>query len=255
VGLRLRRRKKRLKLGVPPLDAILGGGLPLSTLTEIRARESRDGGTAGGFALALVARIAAGGGMPTLVWIGEAEARREAGGLYAPGVAALGLDPAAIIEVAARTEKEALWAFEAALSCRGLGVAVCELRQASLDLSATRRCALRARETGVTGFLLRLGFEAEPSAAELRFALSPAPAGTVGRFAAGIGRMAWRLTLEKNRVGPTGVFTLEWNSHERSFAERGEGNAYSQPLSAAARDGPPRPVATAEGACVLRRAS
>jgi protein ImuA len=254
-GWRPRRRRSRLNLGIAPLDAVLGGGLPLSTLTEIRVCESRDGGVAGGFVLALVARLAASGGVPMIVWIGEADARREAGGLYAPGLAALGLDPAAIIEVDARTEKEALWAFEAALSCRGLGVAVCELRQASLDLSATRRCALRAREAGVTGFLLRLGSEAESSAAELRFALSPAPAGTIGRFAAGIGRMAWRLALEKNRAGPTGVFTLEWKSHERSFAERGEGNAYPQPLSAAAFDRPPHPVATAGRRSGLRRAS
>ena len=132
------------------------------------------------------------------LWISEADARRETGGLYAPGLAALGLDPARVVEVAVRTETEALWAFEAALSCRGLGVAVCELRQASLDLSATRRCALRARESGVTGFLLRLGkARAEPSAAELRFGVSPAPAGEIGGFAAGIGRMAWRLDAGK----------------------------------------------------------
>ena len=94
--------------------------------------------------------------------------------------------------------------------------------QASLDLSATRRCALRARDKGVTGFLLRLGTSG-PSRAR-RSCASPSrrrrPA-TIGGFAAGIGRMAWRLQLEKNRLGPTGAFTVEWNSHERSFAERG----------------------------------
>ncbi len=217
----LRTARTRLPLGVSALDVALGGGLPLAALCEICARESRDGGAAGGFVLALVARLAASGLPPSVLWISEADARRETGGLYAPGLRALGLDPAALVEVAVRTETEALWAFEAALSCRGLGAAVCELRQASLDLSATRRCALRARAAGVSGFLLRLGEErAEPSAAELRFAVAPAPAGTIGRFAAGIGRMAWRLTLEKNRLGPTGAFTLEWNSHERSFAER-----------------------------------
>ena len=147
---RMRRKSGgRLALGIAALDAVLGGGLPLAALTEIRAAQSRDGGVVSGFALALVARlIGTAGGSSSIVWIGEADLRRETGALYAPGLAALGLDPARVVEVAVRTEKEALWAFEAALSCRGLGVAVCELRKASLDLSATRRCALRARESG-----------------------------------------------------------------------------------------------------------
>jgi protein ImuA len=235
---------RRLPLGIAALDIALGGGLPLAALTEIRATECRDGGVASGFALALAARLSAVAETSAIVWVGEADLRRETGALYAPGLAALGLDPASIIEVVVRTEKEALWAFEAALSCHGVAVAVCELRQASLDLSATRRCALRAREGDVTGLLLRLGNEwAEPSAAEIRFGVAPAPAGDIGNFAAGVGRMAWRLTLEKNRLGPTGAFTVEWNAHERSFAERRKGTASadSEPLSAAPFDGPAHP--------------
>jgi protein ImuA len=242
-----RERRGRLRLGLSALDAALGGGLPLATLHEIRAVESRDGGAASGFLLALVTRLAAAGGAPALLWISAADVRRETGRLYAPGLVRLGLDPARIVEVAARTETEALWAFEAALACRGLGAAVCELRQASLDLSATRRCSLRARETGVTGFLMRLGSHVEPSAAELRFRLAPLPAGMIGAYAAGIGRMAWRLTLEKNRGGPTGAFALEWNAYERVFAERGAERAKGmrltnpQPVSAAAFNRPAHP--------------
>jgi protein ImuA len=225
--------RHRLKFGIARLDSLLGGGLSLGALHEMRAAETRDGGALMGFAVALLARLVA-TGMPAIAWISEADAAREAGEIYAPGLAELGLDPARILKIAARSEKEALWAFEAALSCHSLGAAICELRQASLDLSATRRCALRAREAGVTGLLLRLGSRAEPSAAELRFLISPAPAGTIGKFSDGVGRMAWRVTLEKNRGGPTGAFTVEWNSHVRSFVERGNElrQADSQPLSA-----------------------
>jgi protein ImuA len=248
----------RLRLGVAGLDAALGGGLPRALLAEIRAAETRDGGAAGGFVLALAARLAGCGHASALLWISEADARRETGRLYAPGLQALGLDPASVVEVAVRTQAEALWAFEAALSCPAVGVAVCELRRAALDLSATRRCALRAHAKGVSGFLLRLGeARPEPSAAELRFAVSPAPAGTIGGFAEGVGRMAWRLELEKNRHGPTGVFTVEWNSHARSFVERAAGwaggkdagrgparaDAHPQPLSAASSDRPAHPTA------------
>lgn len=244
-GLRSRPRQGRLKLGVRHLDALMGGGLPLATLHEIRAAQSRDGGAAAGFIMALATRLAAAGGASSLLWISEADARHEAGELYAPGLAALGLDPAIIVEIATRTQSDALWAFEAALACPGVGLAVCELRQASLDLSTTRRCALRARNAGVTGLLLRLNTEAETSAAELRFRLSSAPATTIGRFDAGIGRMAWNLTLEKSRIGPTGAFMVEWNAYDRSFAEyrAGDRDADSQPVSATPPHRPAYPPA------------
>jgi len=256
-GLGPRERPVRLPLGLAALDAVLGGGLPLAALHEVRASESRDGGAASGFALALVARLVEAGEVSSILWISQADARREAGFLYAPGLIRLGLDPARIVEVAARTQNEALWAFEAALSCRGVGAAICELRQASLDLSATRRCALRAREAGVTGFLLRLGSHAEPSAAELRFRIASLPAGAIGRFPAGIGRMAWRLALEKNRGGPTGAFALEWNAYERAFTERGEGNRHAdpQPLPAAPSHRPAYPGRAEIGFPAFRRAS
>jgi protein ImuA len=244
----------RLALGIPALDSVLGGGLPLATLHEIRAAESREGAAAAGFALALVARLVETGNASSLLWIGEADARRESGELYAPGLVALGLDPAAIVAVAANTDKEALWAFEAGLACNGLSVAICELKQTSLDLTATRRCLLRARGAGVTGLLLRLGGEAEPSAAEMRFRLSAAPAPTIGNFARGVGRMAWRVTLEKNRNGRTGAFTVEWNAHERCFAERGESrDALPQHIPAAPFHRQADPLAPDRAA--LRRAS
>jgi protein ImuA len=247
-----RERHGRLPVGVPALDALIGGGLPLAALSDIRTGETRDGAAAAGFVLALVARLTTAGGVPSVLWISEAETRREIGALYAPGLSALGVDPARVAEVAAHSQAEALWAFEAAMACRGLGVAVCALRRVSLDLTATRRCALRAQESGVTGFLLRLGSAPEPSAAELRFGVSPAPAGTIGGFAAGVGRPAWRVALERNRGGRLGTFILEWNAYERSFAERADGRlAYLEPFATAPSHRPPHPG----GVGLLKRAS
>jgi protein ImuA len=247
----------RVSLGIAALDNILGGGLPLATLHDVRAAESRDGGAAAGFAMAMLARLAEMRGLSSVLWVSAAEPRREAGRLYAPGLVSLGLDPARFVQVFAGTQDEALWAFEAALACRGLSAAVCELRQVSLDLSATRRCVLRAREAEVTGFLLRLGSPAEPSAAELRFRLSPAPSGTIERFRRGVGRMAWHVTLEKNRGGRTGNFLVEWNAYERRFAERGKERKDPQPLPAAPFNRPASSVETpgADEAAGLRKAS
>jgi protein ImuA len=243
-----------LPLDSGALDALLGGGLALARLHEVRTAETRDGGAALGFVLALAARFVRVRGATPIVFVSEAEARHEAGPLYGPGLAALGLDPGLLVEVAARSESEALWAFEATLASRGVGLAVCELRGTSLDLSATRRAALRASETGVTGVLLRLASPPEPSAAEERFRVTPAPAASIGGYAAGIGRMSWRLILEKNRAGRSGAVTVEWNAHERSFVAGGASGAYSEPLPAAPRHRSPAPTG-GESRHHLRRAS
>jgi len=252
---------ERFSLGLPSLDAVLGGGLARAALHEIRAAESRDEPAASGFALALVARLCAqqdaatGDTMkppgklldraPDILWISEAGSRREAGALYAPGLAALGLDPGRIVEVAARRPGEALWAFEAGLSCAGLAAVICQVRRPAMrgpdkafDLAATRRLALKAREAGVCGLLVRLAAPVEPGAAQTRWRIVAAASGPAGHFAGGIGRTAWRLRLEKNRGGRTGAFTVEWNPHEHCFERSGGGAgrkgapAHPQPVAA-----------------------
>lgn len=237
-------QRGRLALGVGPLDAALGGGLRLDALHEVRAAETRDGGAAAGFVLALLARLAAGRPAPVL-WVSTAEARREAGDLYAPGLALVGLDPGLLLHVAAERPAEALWAFEAGLSAPGLAAAVCEIRgAAALDLAATRRCALRAREAGVGGFLLRLCGRPGATAAETRWRVGSLPAAPVGGI-------VWRLDLEKSRGGRSGSFALTWNADERCFepSDRAAAAA-SVAVAAAASDRPARPAGA-----ILRRAS
>ena len=208
-------------LGVTRLDAMLGGGLATGNLHEIRSAETRDAASAAGFLIALVTRLDLEGAGP-VIWISEADSRREAGELYPPGLAALGLDPGRIIRIAAPRTIDALWAFETALACRGATFAICEVRRPArmLDLTATRRCMLRAQVSGTTGFLLRLAQPPEPTAAAVRFAVVPAPSRS-GSSPSGMGRPAWQVRLEKTRTGRTGRLDLEWNADERCFAEPG----------------------------------
>ena len=213
-------------LGLARLDAMLDGGLETGSLYEIRAAETRDAASAAGFLAALTVRLDL-KGMGSVIWISEADSRREAGDLYPPGLAALGLDPGRIIRIAAPRTIDALWAFEAALTCRGAAFAICEVRRPAriLDLTATRRCMLRAQVSGTTGFLLRLAQPPEPTAATVRFAVAPAPSRSA---AGGIGRPVWQVGLEKTRSGRTGRLDLEWNADERCFAEPGSGKQFAR---------------------------
>ena len=132
----LQRNGMRRKSGGPARSAsplsmrVLGGGLPLAALHEIRAGESRDGGVGSGFALALLARLGGGRGalLDRLDRRGRSSRARRARSMRRV-LLALGLDPARIVEVAVRTREGG------ALGFRGGAL-----------LSRPRRGGLRAAE-------------------------------------------------------------------------------------------------------------
>lgn len=240
-----------LPFGVEAVDRRLGGGgLALGALHEIACDESREAGAVTGFAAALIARLLE--RRPgRVLWIVAAEARREVGRLDGPGLAALGLDPGRLVEVAAADAVEALWAFEEGLACRGTAAVVAEIpgRPAALDLTATRRLALRAGSGGdggrAFGLLLRVGGPAQTTAAATRWRVGAARSRPLDGFAPGLGRPAFRLDLEKNRDGRLGTFDLEWSSHDRRLALL---PSHPGSASAAASD---RPAASAGEGRVL----
>jgi len=236
-----------LGFGVEAIDRRLGaGGLLLGALHEIACDESREAGAVTGLAAALLARLVerrAG----RVLWIVAAEARREAGRLDGPGLAALGLDPGRLVEVAAPGTSEALWAFEEGLACRGTAAVVAEIpgRPAALDLTATRRLALRAGTGGGEGggrplaLLLRVGGPAQTTAAATRWRVRAARSRALDGFAPGLGLPAFRLELEKNRDGRLGGFEVEWSCHDRCFALL---PAHSGAVPADASDRPAAPA-------------
>jgi protein ImuA len=207
-----------LSLAIPPLDALLTGGLRRDALHEIRSNFSRDSGAATGFAAALLVRLAAVDPKPIL-WIVESASADEAGVPYGVGLGAFGLDPHGLIVVRVRRLIDALWVAEEGLACCGLSAVIAEIKGASrlLDLTATRRLALRTR-SGVMGLLLRQVNATEPSAATTRWSVEPLPATNLAGCAGGIGRPAWRLNLERNRRGATGTVDVEWDHGRRTFA-------------------------------------
>jgi protein ImuA len=220
-----RRDLPLLPLAIPHLDALLAGGLRRDGLHEIRSNLSRDSGAATGFAAAILARLTMVDAKPVL-WIVEAASAEEAGALYGVGLERLGLDPKRLIVVRVRKAIDALWVAEEGLTCRGLAAVLAEIKGAPrlLDLTATRRLALRAR-SGVMGLLLRQSDVVEPSAATTRWLAEPLPATARDGYAAGIGLPAWRLVLERNRRGTTGAIDVEWDHGRRSLAALAGGTA------------------------------
>ncbi|GGE07909.1 hypothetical protein GCM10011390_28670 [Aureimonas endophytica] len=231
-------------LGLPALDAALGGGLPGAGLSELHGDETRGIGAATGFALALAVLRRASARRP-LLWIGTALSFGEAGALYGPGLAAAGLDPAALFSIRTRRLVDAVWAAEEAVRSGLAALTVLEARgnPPLLELEGTRRLHLRAQKGGAPLLLLRQGGRAEPTAAPLRLRIAAhgsRPPPEFADLARLVGRPAFALAIEKSRAHRFQQVLVEWNAHDRRFelAPDDRRRADPGPALAAPADGP-----------------
>jgi protein ImuA len=204
-----------LPLGAAAVDTALGGGLALGNLHELAPAASFHLGAAAGFALALAARTST---RKHTLWIQPDFAGTEAGALYGPGLTAFGLPMQRIILLRVVRPADVLWAMEEGLKSRVLSAVIAELTGdgAAADLTATRRLVLAARDGGGLGLLLRHRPSPEPSAAATRWDIAVAPSRP--DVFGGLGCTAFTLSLLKNRHGPLGCWTIEWDHHARVFA-------------------------------------
>ncbi len=233
-----------VSLGVAAIDAAIGGGLMRGRLHEVMATDAADAGSAGGFAALLALRL--GGGV---VWLRQREAEVRGGALHATGLVELGFDPAMLVLALPADPLALLRAAADVVRCRAVGVAVIELWRSprALDLTATRRLALAAEESGVTPLLLRVDAADGPSAAQTRWAVRAAA--SVALEAGAPGHPAFDIELVRQRGGSSGGrWQVEWNRDRAEFRDlgRGDGAALSRaPLPAAADRPAARVVGTA----------
>jgi protein ImuA len=209
-------RSRFLPLGVPDLDAAFtGAGVRCAGTHEIAA-PAGDDAAAIGFALALISRLTAGVRHGRVVIVQERMAASQHGGLYAPGLHAFGVDPDRVLFVSARQTRSALWVVEEAARSGAVVGVLADLWDSAglLDLTATRRINLAARQGGAMA-LLAVRTLAGTSAALTRWHVGAAPSrGPAPRL---LGRPAFDLSLVRNRHGRTGAWTVEWDPHERAF--------------------------------------
>ena len=248
-----------LPLGIPEIDAALGGGLGRGALHEIAATGEAAMAAATGFALALAARLmrpTSFGHVPrdgesvasdrnsgnNVIWIAEDLSFAENGTPYGLGLDGIGIAPERLIVVATARSRDVLWAMEEALRCRAIGVVIGEMRPRGIDQVATRRLSLAAAAGGALGLILRTAPDEEPSAAATRWIIGAAPSslreGSNKRLH-GAGSSRLTAQLVRNRRGHLGAWILEWNSVEQRF----ELATHSESVAGAAFDRPHRAAA------------
>lgn len=238
-----------LPLGAPAVDTALpDGGLALGALHEVRGALGE--GAALGFLGALLARLMR--QLPEragILWCQRGHMSGETGALYAPGLAALGLDPDRLVLVRVKHDADVLWAMREGLASRCLAAVVGEV--SALDLNDGRRLQLAAEASGVTGFLLSPE-SAAPSVATTRWSLGPAPsalsAGGIEQDDTrhGPGAARWQAQLTRCRGGMPGAWLLEWCHETGKFktdsSQTGKLKTDHLPVAAAFSDRPALPA-------------
>jgi protein ImuA len=210
---------RALPFGLAPLDAHLPqGGLTVGALHEVAPLEPGDMPAAFGFLVALLARLAPIDHASTrpILFIAPSHAFAEHGRPHGHGLAQLGLDPARLILVETRNEKQALWAVEEAL--RSTIPAAVGGMATRLDLKASQRLQLAAGEAGLPLLLLRpaqaVGEEASAAATRWRIGAAEAARDRFGL----VERTRWNVRLERCRNGRPGDWLVEFDHAAYRFS-------------------------------------
>src|SRR4030081_2602331 len=231
----------RVALGHADADATLRGGLAVGAMHEVFAEAGRQSAAATGFVAGLAGRVAA---RRPLVWVRQDFTEIESGALSMSGLAELGLDPRLLVAGRAG-EVDTAWRRAAdASACDALGAVVLEVwgEARQLDLVASRKLTLAAQASGVTGLLLRMAAEPQPSTAETRWIVRAAHSPPASLWSAW-GAPVFDAQLVRNRHGPVGRWIMEWKCDECLFSKPA---AYSQPVAAAPAHRPYQTPALAE---------
>ena len=184
------------------------GGLPLGALHEIAPHTAADIAGAFGFTAALLGRMAEADRAygPVLIVTGP-NGVDEQSQPYGHGLHRLGLNPARVLLVATKDDKQTQWALEEALRS-ALPAAVAGVI-GRLGFRSSQRLQLAAENAGRPLLLLRPSGIAGTSVAMTRWRIGAEPAAR-DRFGL-ITRWRWRVTLERCRNGRPGEWLVEFD--------------------------------------------
>jgi protein ImuA len=233
---------RRWSCGIDAVDAALGGGLAYGSMHEIYAGEVGDAAAAAGFTLAAATGMSGGGisdganGTPRpMLWLRSRRCVGAVGVFQGAGWADLGgAHDGGLMGVVGDTVGLMRAAVDG-LRCGALGAVVMECWGAmrELDLTATRRFALAAEQSGVPLFVLRVDAAPAPSAARTRWQICAAPSQGLAQAGPGQapGRATFDVTLLRQRSGPSGLeWRLEWDREQCQFREALSGAVVSAPV-------------------------
>lgn len=193
-----------VKLGIDEIDAKFPEtGFHLGGLHEVLSENEPERAACYGFTSILAGLIA---GQAGVVWIASKHC------IFAHALAKFGIDPAQIVFVEAKDDRQALAAMEDALRCEGLAAVIGEIPDA--DLTATRKLQLASKQTGATGLLLRHQSRYSGNSSYFsRWSVKPVQSYLPDQMP-GVGFPRWDISLLKVRGNTPGNWQVEWQSNQ-----------------------------------------
>ena len=211
--------EKNFSLGSDDIDQLFAGnGIPQGSLLEVLPQSYKQRSAAIGATLAVSARLLSEKPGP-VIWCQLRDPERLH--LHAPGLMAFGIDPANIIKLTLKSERDLLWAIEEALDCSYVSCVVGVLWSEKMyDFKASRRLLLRAKENGVCCMMLRSHRANATTAATLRWSVKSLESNMMVKrppYLPRLGQTQWQLDILKSRLANSRSLEVGWNREAVSF--------------------------------------
>ena len=181
---------------------------PLGSIHEFFCSASEEVTASSGFIAAVVASIMKKGG--PAVWISSSQT------IFPPTLLSFGIDPARIIFLHLKKEKEKLWAMEEILKCDSISCVAGEINE--ISFTESRRLQLAVEQSRVTGFILRLNPKNLSTTCVARWKIQQMRNQQNDR--PGLGFPAWVVNLLKIRNGKPGQWQMEWRNKSFHFLQQ-----------------------------------
>lgn len=190
-------------------EQTLVGGLHL-----FQANSASQAGAVAGFLFALLRYLHS----SKIMWVSQRTVCSNGGVIYGPGLLESGFPPDRLLFVEASRSRDVLWALEEGLRSKAVQAVVGEFAGDlnAIDLTTTRRLALRSEAARVPVYLAPIAGEVGATAARTRWRVSSAPS-CPARGPALLGDPSWALDLTKNRSGPCCRTTIGYSSARGKF--------------------------------------
>ncbi len=178
---------------------------PGQSLSEVFPASAADAGALG-FVLSRLER-----GAKPVLWVQDRLSLKETGRPYLPGLAA----GPPILHVAVARPVDVLWALEEGLRCKALAGAIGEIwgEHPAVNLTATKRLAMRAEAVEVPCWLIRRASPPDLSAARNRWRVASLPSARHGDDPQAPGDPRWQVELFRSRQARPGTWVA---THDRA---------------------------------------
>lgn len=187
-------------IGLPFIERCFPShAFPTGAIHEFISTSTAQTTAASGFIAGVLSRLLQDQG--PVVWVGGDD-------VFAPGLTHFNIDPAQMIFVSVKRQKDLLWTVEEALKCDRLSAVVAGIKNISLNDS--RRLQVAVERSRVTGLMIREAKNHTTMASVARWRITSVPGNK--KELPGISFPRWQVELLKARNGRTGQWQVEWHA-------------------------------------------